>query len=100
MAVTADVRKYQRRHIAARIGVYLAAVLVALIAAAPFLWSLITAFKRNRDLYNPQNNPFTYNVAATSDHFLYLFKSTAFGTFVWNTLWVGLLVVAITLALG
>jgi multiple sugar transport system permease protein len=100
MTVSADVRRYARRHIAARFGVYVAAVLVALIAAAPFLWSLITAFKRNRDLYNPQNNPFKYNVAATSDHFLYLFKNTAFGTFVWNTLWVGLLVVAITLALG
>jgi ABC-type glycerol-3-phosphate transport system permease component len=97
---SAQVRRYVRRRIAARVGVYVAAVLVALIAAAPFLWSLITAFKRNRDLYNPSNNPFRYNLAATSDHFLYLFKSTAFGTFVWNTLWVGLLVVAITLLLG
>jgi multiple sugar transport system permease protein len=97
---TRDARAYTPRHIAARIGIYVAAVLVAFIAAAPFLWSLITGFKRNRDLYNPRNNPFTYNAAATSDHFLYLFDRTAFGTFVWNTLWVGLLVVAITLALG
>ncbi len=97
---SAEVRRYVRRRIAARVGVYTAAVLVALIAAAPFLWSLITAFKRNRDLYNPSNNPFRYNLAATSDHFVYLFKSTAFGTFVWNTLWVGALVVAITLLLG
>ena len=92
--------RYARRHVAARVGVYLAAVIASFIAAAPFLWSLITAFKRNRDLYNPQNNPFKYNVAATSDHFMYLFKSTAFSTFIWNTLWVGLLVVAITLLLG
>jgi multiple sugar transport system permease protein len=80
--------------------VYLAAVLAALLCAAPFLWSLVTAFKQNRDLYNPQNNPFSYNRPATSDHVLYLFERTAFGTFVWNTLWVGLLVVGITLLLG
>jgi multiple sugar transport system permease protein len=93
-------RRYARRHVAARIGVYLAAILAALICATPFLWSTITAFKQNRDLYNPQNNPFTFNRPATSDHVLYLFDSTAFGTFVWNTLWVGLLVVLITLLLG
>jgi multiple sugar transport system permease protein len=80
--------------------VYLAAVLAAFLCAAPFLWSLITAFKQNRDLYNPQNNPFLFNRPATPDHITYLFQHTAFGTFAWNTLWVGVLVVAITLGLG
>jgi multiple sugar transport system permease protein len=93
-------RRYARRHVASRIGVYLAAVLAALLCAAPFLWSLITAFKQNRDLYNPNNNPFLYNRPATSDHVLYLFERTAFGTFLWNTFWVGLLVVGITLLFG
>jgi multiple sugar transport system permease protein len=93
-------RRYARRHVASRIGVYLLALSAALFCAAPFLWSGITAFKQNRDLYNPDNNPFTYNRPATPDHMLYLFESTAFGTFVWNTLWVGLLVVLITLVLG
>jgi multiple sugar transport system permease protein len=93
-------RKYHRRHRWARVGVYDAAVLAALICAAPFLWSLVTAFKQNRDLYNPENNPFFFNLAATPDHLLYLLRQTAFLTFVWNTLWVGLLVVAITLLLG
>ena len=93
-------RRYARRHVAARIGVYAAAVLAAFLCAAPFLWSMVTAFKQNRDLYNADNNPFTFNRPATSDHVLYLFNSTAFGTFVWNTLWVGVLVVAITLVLG
>ncbi|HEY4791529.1 MAG TPA: carbohydrate ABC transporter permease, partial [Actinomycetes bacterium] len=93
-------RRYRRRHVLARVGVYVAAVLSAVICAAPFLWSLVTAFKQNRDLYNPENNPFFFNLAATPDHVLYLLRDTAFLTFVWNTLWVGLLVVAITLALG
>jgi multiple sugar transport system permease protein len=93
-------RRYARRHVAARVGVYLAAILAALLCAAPFLWSTVTAFKQNRDLYNPENNPFTFNRPATSDHVTYLFTDTAFGTFVWNTLWVGALVVLITLVLG
>ena len=93
-------RHYRRRHVMARVGLYVAAVLAAFICAAPFLWSLVTAFKQNRDLYNPENSPFFFNLAATPDHLLYLLRDTAFLTFVWNTLWVGLLVVAITLVLG
>jgi multiple sugar transport system permease protein len=93
-------RRHARRYVARRVGVYVLALLAALLCAAPFLWSLITAFKQNRDLYNPNNNPFNYNRPATPDHMLYLFENTAFGTFVWNTLWVGLLVVLITLVLG
>ena len=93
-------RRYALRHALSRVGVYVAAILAALLCAAPFLWSLITAFKQNRDLYNPANNPFLFNRPATSDHVLYLFDRTAFGTFAWNTLWVGILVVVITLALS
>jgi multiple sugar transport system permease protein len=93
-------RRYARRHVLARVGLYLAALAAALICAAPFLWSMVTAFKQNRDLYNPENSPFIFNLAATPDHLLYLLRETAFLTFVWNTLWVGLLVVAITLLLG
>jgi multiple sugar transport system permease protein len=92
--------RYAMRHVLGRIGVYTAAALAAFVCAAPFLWSLITAYKQNRDLYNPNNNPFTFNRPATSDHVLYLFERTAFTTFAWNTLWVGALVVAITLLLG
>ncbi|HEV2825209.1 MAG TPA: ABC transporter permease subunit, partial [Actinomycetota bacterium] len=93
-------RHYRRRHVMARVGLYVAALLAAFICAAPFLWSLVTAFKQNRDLYNPENSPFFFNLAATPDHLLYLLRDTAFLTFIWNTLWVGLLVVAITLVLG
>jgi multiple sugar transport system permease protein len=82
----------------ARVGLYFAAVLAALLCAGPFVWSLVTAFKQNRDLYDPRNNPFLFNRPATPDHVLYLFTDTAFTTFAWNTLWVGALVVLITLA--
>lgn len=93
-------RRYARRHLLARTGLYLMAIVAALICAAQFLWSLITACKQNRDLYNPRNNPFVFNRPATSDHVTYLFTDTEFLTFVTNTLLVGILVVLITLALG
>jgi len=93
-------RSHERRHVAGRVFLYTAAVLAALVCAGPFLWSAVTAFKLNADLYNPTNNPFLFNRPPTSDHLLFLLRDTAFGTFVWNTLWVGSLVVLITLALG
>jgi multiple sugar transport system permease protein len=93
-------RRYRRRHIGARIFVYVAAITAALMAAGPFLWSVITAFKLNRDLYVPENNPFILNEPPTSDHVKFLFNDTPFLTFVWNSVWVGVLVVLITLALS
>jgi multiple sugar transport system permease protein len=93
-------RHYARRHVMARIGLYTVAVLAALACAGPFVWSALTATKLNADLYDPQNNPFWYNQPATLDHVAFLFTSTNFPTFAWNTLWVGILVVVITLALG
>ncbi|MGH3729226.1 MAG: carbohydrate ABC transporter permease [Micromonosporaceae bacterium] len=93
-------RRHQRRHTASRIGLYAAAVLVSLFGAGPFLWSLITAFKLNADLYNAQNNPFIYNEPLTASHLIFLFTDTPFLSFVWNTIWVGVLVVLITLLLG
>ena len=100
-ASTQDLRRrYARRHRLGRVGLYLAAVLAALICAGPFLWSAITALKLNADLYTPTNNPFLFNDPATLDHVRFLFEDTAFPTFLWNTFWVGFLVVAITLLLG
>jgi multiple sugar transport system permease protein len=100
----ADARRLRRafavRHVLGRIGVYAAAVLAALVCAGPFVWSAITATKLNADLYDADNNPFAYNEPPTLDHVSFLFSDTAFPTFAWNTLWVGLLVVLITLALG
>jgi multiple sugar transport system permease protein len=90
-------RRYARRHLLGRIGVYVAAVFASLICAGPFLWSAVTALKLNSDLYNVTNNPLVFNDPATLDHVVFLFQGTAFPTFLWNTVWVGMLVVAITL---
>jgi multiple sugar transport system permease protein len=98
--VAAFRRRAQYQYVLRRVALYTSAVLAALIAAGPFIWAGITAFKQDADLYNPENTPFVFNLDPTFDHVRYLFQDTAFLTFVWNTVWVGLVGVAITLVLA
>jgi multiple sugar transport system permease protein len=98
--VARDRRRAARRHVLGRAGIYAAAVTAALVAALPFIWGTITALKQDADLYNADNAPFVFNLAPTFDHVRFLFEQTQFVTFALNTLWVGLLVVAITLAVS
>ena len=93
-------RRAARRYVQARVGVYVAAIFAALVAAGPFVWATITMFKEDQDLYKRANNPFVFNLDPTFKHVEYLFSNTSFPTFLWNTAWVGTLVVAITLAVG
>jgi multiple sugar transport system permease protein len=74
------------QHVLLRVTVYTGAVITALICAAPFLWGLVTAFMDGSE--------------PTLEHVRFLFHSTPFGTFASNTLIVGGLVVAVTLALA
>jgi multiple sugar transport system permease protein len=98
--VARERRRAERRHVAARVGVYMAAIFAAFACAMPFLWASITAFKQDQDLYNPLNNPFTFNPRPTWANVSFLFAHTNFTTFALNTLEVGGLVVLITLALA
>ncbi|MBW3665017.1 MAG: carbohydrate ABC transporter permease [Actinobacteria bacterium] len=93
-------RRAERRGVLTRAGLYVAAIVAALLAAFPFLYGSITAFKANSDLYTRDSNPFIFNDAPTLQHVDLLLFDTAFLTFVWNTFLVGALVVAITLAIG
>ncbi|MGD9531843.1 carbohydrate ABC transporter permease [Pseudonocardia sp.] len=79
---------------------YVLAVLAALICAGPFVWAAITTFKQDSDLYRRRNNPFVFNEPPTTDHVELLLNRTGFPTFAWNTLWVGTLVVLLTLLLS
>ncbi len=82
-------------------GAHYAVIAVfALFAAFPFLWMVITTFKETRDLLNTENNPFLYNEPPTMENLRVLFFDTQFPQWIWNTVWVGLLVVAITLLLA
>lgn len=80
-----------------RTPIYAIVTLFAIFAAFPFFWALITTFKEDSDLYTPANNPFLYNLPPTLEHLELLFFRTQFLRFVFNTLFVGALVVVITL---
>jgi multiple sugar transport system permease protein len=78
------------------------AVLVAfaILCAFPFAWATFTMFKADADLYTVGHVPFLYNSPPTLDHIRVLFTETSFLTFVRNSLEIGVIVVAITLALS
>lgn len=100
VAVERERRRARRRHVGARVAVYVTAVVAALLAAFPFVVQGIMVFKHDQDLYAPGNNPFVYNIDPTSEHLGFLFGETSFMTFVLNTLVVGACVVTITLLLA
>ncbi|MGZ8430000.1 MAG: carbohydrate ABC transporter permease [Candidatus Deferrimicrobiaceae bacterium] len=88
------------RKILGRGGLYTIVGGFALFGAFPFYWMVIATFKRDHDLFNPVANPFLFNEPPTLDHLRLLLFDTHFVTYVLNTLWVGLAVVAITLAVA
>jgi len=89
----------------AGVGAHRAVILLfTLFALFPFYWMVVTAFKRNSDLYvgatNVAHNPFIFNEPPTLEHLRTLFEQTLYPTWLSNTLLVGLAVVGITLALA
>jgi multiple sugar transport system permease protein len=69
-------------------------------AAFPFVWMLITTFKQTRDLLDPTHNPFVYHLPPTMENVNVLLYDTLFVRWVGNTIFVGILVVLITLLLA
>ena len=89
---------------ASTVGHRLVILAFTLFAVFPFYWMVITSFKQNSDLYvgatNTAHNPFIFNAAPTMDHLRILFGRTLYTTWLFNTLYVGVIVVAITLLLA
>lgn len=81
-------------------GLYTGVILFTLFAALPFYVMLITSFKGQADIFSPANNPFWFTDPPTLDNIKLLFFQTEFGQWLLNTLFVGLAVVVITLALA
>jgi multiple sugar transport system permease protein len=96
-ATARELRQARTRRVGGRVALYTAAILFALFAALPFAWMILTIFKQNTDLYNPNHNPFLYNDPPTLGNITYLLEKTQYLTFVRNTLIVSVLVVLITL---
>jgi multiple sugar transport system permease protein len=89
----------------------------AIVLAFPFYWMLLTSFKTDQDLYNVENVPFVYHQSegtgdsgwnwlplgmehATTRNYEFLLQDTQYLTWVKNTVFVGLVVVLITLILS
>ena len=82
------------------IVVWLVRIFFGVILGFPFLWMLITTFKRSPDLYNLKNNPFIFNEPPTLDNLRLLFNETLFLRWIANTAFAGAVVVVITLVLA
>jgi multiple sugar transport system permease protein len=69
----------------------------------PFYWMLITAFRPDGELYRPwravNNTPF-WTTHPTGEHFVYLFKHTMFGTWLYNTMFIAVASTLIALFCG
>jgi multiple sugar transport system permease protein len=74
----------------------------AIVLAFPFYFMVITAFKKTTDLYNLEKFPFWWSggLPQTDANLADLFNNTEYGKWIENTVFVGLLVVAITLLLA
>ena len=81
-------------------GPYLPLSPYLFIVLFPFYWMVITAFKRDNDLYNLTTAPFWFKEPPTLDHVRLLLEGTLFLTWMRNSLVIGALVVLITLALA
>jgi multiple sugar transport system permease protein len=88
---------YRGRRVLGRMVLYFVATFFAMFAALPFAWMVLTIFKQNTDLYDPNLNPFLFNDPPTLANIRLLFDQTEYATFVRNTLIVAILVVIITL---
>ncbi|MDP1716313.1 MAG: carbohydrate ABC transporter permease [Anaerolineales bacterium] len=69
-------------------------------SASPFMWMIITMFKQDKDLYRSANNPFIFNLPPTLSHLDLLFNNTNFLVFMRNSVFIGVLVVIITLVIS
>jgi len=85
------------RQLVADGGFFAALAGLLVFAAFPFYWMIITAFKRDSDLYNLESNPFWFNQPPTLEHIELLFTQTSFVRWIENSLVIGVVVVVITL---
>ena len=97
--IRASARVAAVKRAGARGVLYATALFFTLFAALPFAWMLLTIFKTDPDLYFNviDKNPFIYNERPTLDNLRLLFQDTQYLTFVRNSVFVGVLVVLVTL---
>ena len=92
--------RWRRRELAFKIGHIIVLVAFSVALAFPFYWMVITTFKSTLDLYNIKAIPFIFNEKPTLEHLHFLFADTLYLRWIGNTVFVGILVVLITLVLS
>lgn len=80
-----------------RVLLYTLVGLMAIFFSGPFLVMLINSFRQDIDLYQPENFPFWFNDPPTLRHWDLLFNDTNYLVFMRNSMFVGVVVVIITL---
>jgi len=88
------------KHWLKRSLLYGAVAIFCFFSASPFLWMLITMFKQDKDLYRSANNPFLFNEPPTLEHLDLLINGTNFPIFLRNSMFIGVMVVLITLVIS
>ncbi|HKS93618.1 MAG TPA: carbohydrate ABC transporter permease [Gammaproteobacteria bacterium] len=83
-----------------KLGFWAGLGLFVIFAIFPAAWMIISSFKQDQDLYNVANDPFKYNLAPTLKHVAFLFTGTHYPIFLWNSFYIGVIVVIITLLLS
>lgn len=83
-----------------KLGFWAGLGLFAIFAIFPAAWMVISSFKQDQDLYNVANDPFKYNLAPTFKNITLLFTGTHYPIFLWNSFYIGVIVVVITLLLS
>jgi multiple sugar transport system permease protein len=79
---------------------YASVAVFCFFSASPFLWMIITMFKQDKDLYRSANNPFIFNEPPTLEHLNLLLNRTNYPVFLRNSIFIGVLVVMITLLIS
>lgn len=88
------------RRILRKTGFTIGIVCITLFAVLPIAYSVLTIFKTRQGLFDTDANPFWYENGFTFHNLIFLFTETAYPLFLWNSLVIGLFVVAITVALA
>lgn len=83
-----------------RMGFWGGLGLFAIFAIFPAAWMVISSFKQDQDLYNVAFDPFKYNLPPTFKNIAFLFTGTHYPVFLWNSFYIGVIVVVITLLLA
>ena len=81
-------------------GPYLPLSPYLFVVLFPFYWMLITTFKRDNDLYSLVGVPFWFKEPPTLEHVKLLLYDTLFVTWLGNSIFIGVMVVLITLVVG